>query len=40
MDKNKPQDEELHRFRAEATALLGIKDASATKGKEVSPKND
>jgi serine/threonine protein kinase/Flp pilus assembly protein TadD len=26
MDKNKPQDEELRRFRAEATALLGIQE--------------
>ena len=26
MDKNKPQDEELRRFRAEAAELLGIKD--------------
>ena len=24
MEKNQPQDEELHRFRAEAAALLGI----------------
>ena len=24
MEKNKPQDEELKRFRAEAAALLGI----------------
>ena len=27
MDKNKPKDEELRRFRAEASALLGIKDS-------------
>jgi len=27
MDKNKPKDAELHRFRAEASALLGIKDS-------------
>ncbi len=40
MDKNKPQDEELRRFRAEATALLGIKDASTTTGKAVSPKKE
>ena len=26
MDKNNPQNEELRRFRAEAAALLGIKD--------------
>jgi len=26
MDMNKPQDEELRRFRAEAALLLGIKD--------------
>ena len=26
MDKNQPQDEELRRFRAEAAALLGVKE--------------
>jgi WD40 repeat protein len=29
MDKNKPQDEELRRFRAEAAELLGIKESPA-----------
>ena len=30
MDKNKPQDGELKRFRAEATALLGLAKAAQT----------
>ena len=35
MDKNKPQDEELKRFRAEATVLLGLaKAAEAQKKKD------
>jgi serine/threonine protein kinase/tetratricopeptide (TPR) repeat protein len=33
MDQNKPQDEELRRFRAEAAALLGIKDEPVGPGK-------
>jgi hypothetical protein len=40
MDKNNPQNEELRRFRAETAALLNIKDASTTKGKEVTPKKE
>jgi tetratricopeptide (TPR) repeat protein len=40
MDQNKPQDEELIRFRAEAAVLLGITDTSTTKAKEVSPKKE
>jgi tetratricopeptide (TPR) repeat protein len=36
MDKNKPQDEELRRFRTEAAALLAIKDAPAPR--EESPR--
>jgi hypothetical protein len=40
MDKNKPQDEELRRFRAEASALLGIGDALKLKAKEGSPGKD
>jgi WD40 repeat protein/serine/threonine protein kinase/Flp pilus assembly protein TadD len=38
MEKNKPQDDELRRFRAEAEALLGIKDFLPRDGKEVSPR--
>jgi uncharacterized protein HemY len=34
MDKNKQQDEELRRFRAEAAALLGIKDEPVGPGKD------
>jgi tetratricopeptide (TPR) repeat protein len=34
MDKNKPQDDELRRFRAEAEALLGIQGPLAPQGKE------
>jgi hypothetical protein len=30
MDKNKPKDEELTRFRAEATGLMRDKEVSAT----------
>src|SRR5438067_114028 len=30
MDKNKPKDEELIRFRAEAEALLGVKEKKGT----------
>jgi hypothetical protein len=37
MARNQPQDEEQRRFRAEAAALLGIKDAASTKGKEITP---
>src|SRR5207248_9060263 len=29
MDNNKPQDEDLRRYRAEAAALLGVKDRPA-----------
>jgi serine/threonine protein kinase/DNA-binding phage protein len=36
MEKNRPHDPTLHRFRAEAAALLGIKDSSTTEGKEES----
>jgi tetratricopeptide (TPR) repeat protein len=36
MEKNRPQDEEMARFRAEAAALLGIKGLPVPKGKEVS----
>jgi serine/threonine protein kinase/Tfp pilus assembly protein PilF len=35
MDKNKPQDEELCRFRAEAAELLGVKDPPSRK--EIAP---
>src|SRR5262249_54340066 len=38
MEQNKPRDEELCRFRAEAAGLLGVKDQPLTKGKEVSPR--
>jgi serine/threonine protein kinase/Flp pilus assembly protein TadD len=38
MDKNKSQDDELRRFRAEAEALLGVKDSLPRNGKEVSPR--
>lgn len=31
MDKNKPQDEELKRFRSEAEELLGIKTVNPAK---------
>jgi hypothetical protein len=31
MDKNKPDDEELRRFRAEAAALLGVPDGAGVK---------
>jgi hypothetical protein len=31
MEKNKPQDEELRRFRAEAAALLSVKDQPTPK---------
>jgi WD40 repeat protein len=31
MDKNKPQDEELRRFRAEAAGLLGVKESAPKK---------
>jgi serine/threonine protein kinase/Flp pilus assembly protein TadD len=34
MEKNKPQDEELQRFRAEAATLLGVDDQSRPKAKE------
>jgi tetratricopeptide (TPR) repeat protein len=37
MDMYDPRDDELRRFRAEAAALLGIKDKPMQKGKEVSP---
>jgi WD40 repeat protein len=40
MDKNKPEDEELRRFRAEAAALLSIEDAPKPNGKEGSPRKD
>jgi WD40 repeat protein/tetratricopeptide (TPR) repeat protein len=39
MDRYDPRDDELRRFRAEAAALLGIKDPPRQKGKEVSPRN-
>ena len=39
MDKNKPQDDELRRFRAEAEALLGIPEKPQPKAKEVQPRN-
>jgi hypothetical protein len=32
MDRHKPTDEELRNFRAEAAALLGLKDAPPAKG--------
>jgi hypothetical protein len=38
MEKNKPQDDELRRFRAEAAALLGVEDSLPRNGKEVSPR--
>jgi len=39
MEKNKSQDEELRRFRAEAATLLGVKaDAMATEKKEENPR--
>ena len=31
MDKNRPKDEELLRFRAEAAALLGLAEAATSK---------
>ena len=34
MVKNKSQDDELRRFRLEATALLGVADSPNTTGKE------
>ena len=34
MDKNKPQDEDLRRFRAEAGALLGVSDHLKSPGKK------
>ena len=34
MDKNKPQDEKLRRFRAEAEELLGIADEDSTTKQE------
>jgi hypothetical protein len=37
MDKNRPNDKELLRFRAEAAALLGIQDAPAPSKKESPP---
>jgi serine/threonine protein kinase len=37
METNKPQDEELVRFHAEAASLLGIKGTSPTKGKGEPP---
>jgi tetratricopeptide (TPR) repeat protein len=40
MDKNQPRDVELRHFRAEAAALLGIRDVSTTKAKELSPKKE
>jgi tetratricopeptide (TPR) repeat protein len=39
MDMHQPKNEELRRFRAEAAALLGIKEPPRQKGKEVSPRN-
>jgi tetratricopeptide (TPR) repeat protein len=38
MDKNRPQDDELRRFRAEAADLLGVKYSQSRNGKEVSPR--
>jgi tetratricopeptide (TPR) repeat protein len=38
MDKHMPQNEELIRFRAEAAALLGIKESLPRDGKEASPR--
>jgi hypothetical protein len=40
MDKNHAQNDELRRFRAEATALLGVKEESSTKAKEVSRRKE
>jgi tetratricopeptide (TPR) repeat protein len=40
MGKNAPADDELLRFRAEAAALLCIKDRSASPGKEESPRKE
>jgi serine/threonine-protein kinase len=40
MDKNKPQDEELRRYRVEAAALLGIKEPPIPKGRAGSSLND
>jgi tetratricopeptide (TPR) repeat protein len=37
MDSHSPNHEELLRFRAEATALLGIEDQATTRDKKVSP---
>jgi Flp pilus assembly protein TadD len=34
MDKNRPQDEELKRFRSEAMALLGLAKAAEAKNKK------
>jgi hypothetical protein len=34
MDKNRPEDEELKRFRAEATALLSLAKATKAKNKK------
>jgi hypothetical protein len=36
--QSKPVDDELRRFRAEAAALLGVKDSPPRDGKEVSPR--
>ena len=37
MEKNKPKDEELFRFRAEAAALLGVADRAMPVGRDESP---
>jgi serine/threonine protein kinase/Tfp pilus assembly protein PilF len=34
MEKNRPKDKELRRFRREAAALLGVKESTADQGKE------